>query len=54
MDGHTPIGCTPLTELLPQLFPPTDPSSVAQIPTNYRDRLHQQEGIKDYTKQELV
>jgi hypothetical protein len=43
-----------LTELLPQPFPPTDPSFVAQIPTNYGDRLHQREGIKDYTKQELV
>jgi hypothetical protein len=43
-----------LTELLPQPFPPTDPSFAAQIPTNYGDRLHQQEGIKDYTKQELV
>jgi hypothetical protein len=42
-----------LTELLPQPFPPTDPSFAAQILTNYRDRLHQQEGIKDYTKQEL-
>jgi hypothetical protein len=43
-----------LTELLPQPFPPTDPSFAAQIPTNYGERLHQQKGIKEYTKQELV
>jgi hypothetical protein len=43
-----------LTELLPHPFPPTDPSFAAQILTNYRDRLHQQEGIKGYAKQELV
>jgi hypothetical protein len=30
-----------LTELLPQPFPPTDPSFAAQILTNYRDGLHQ-------------
>jgi hypothetical protein len=60
MDGHTPLGVHHwifpiiLTELLPHPFPPTDPSFAAQIPTNYRDRLHQQEGIKGYTKQELV
>jgi hypothetical protein len=43
-----------LTELLPQPFPPTDPSFAAQIPTNYRDRLHQHKGIKEYIQQELV
>jgi hypothetical protein len=43
-----------LTELLPQPFPPIDPSFAAQIPINYRVRLHQQEEIKGYTKQELV
>jgi hypothetical protein len=60
MDGHTPIGVHHwrfpiiLIELLPQPFPPTDSSFSVQIPTNYRDRLYQQEGIKDYTKQKLV
>jgi hypothetical protein len=32
-----------LTELLPQPFPPTDPSFTAKILINYGDRLHQQE-----------
>jgi hypothetical protein len=43
-----------MTELQPQSFPPTDPSFAAQIPTNYRDRLHQHKGIKEYIQQELV
>jgi hypothetical protein len=60
MDGHAPIEVHHwrfpiiLTELLPQPFPPTDPSFAAQIPINYGDRLHQQEEIKGYIKWELV